>query len=167
MVLIWRKSVDLHLLTLPGFLRQRLLRSWSCSGIKILPSRKWHAASIAIIIVQPLLPMRLPAMVDWKLGGKSHSVTSTCWFVITVIWYVGAGMLEYYSVCCFVFPVPWTVASWETIVWIYCADIVGTKITFNLWTIGAATGLADCWLEPEYELRVACRRTQYSMMYSG
>lgn len=42
--------------------------------------------------MQALLPMKLPAMVDWEIfGGKSHSVTSTCWFVVTGFWYTGAG----------------------------------------------------------------------------
>ena len=70
--------------------------------MKILPSRKWHAVSIEIT-VQALLPIRLPAMVDWEIfGGRNHSVTSTCWFVVTVIWYVGArGVLfsVWFSLC--------------------------------------------------------------------
>ena len=42
-------------------------------------------------------------MVDWEIfGGKSHSVTSTCWFVVTVSLYVGAGrvlLCEWFSLC--------------------------------------------------------------------
>lgn len=42
-------------------------------------------------------------MVDWQIfGGKSHSVTSTCWFVVTVIWYAGAGgvsLCVWFSLC--------------------------------------------------------------------
>lgn len=70
--------------------------------MKILPSRKWHTVSIAIT-VKAFLPIRLPAMLDWQIfGGKSHSVTSTCWFVVTVIWYVGAGgvlLSVWFSLC--------------------------------------------------------------------
>ena len=42
-------------------------------------------------------------MVDWQIfGGRSHSVTSICWFVVTVIWYVGAGGVVFcvsFSLC--------------------------------------------------------------------
>jgi len=76
-----------------------------------LPSRKWHTVSIAMP-VQALLPIRLPEIFDRQIfGGKSHSFTSTCWFVVTVIWYVGAGGV----LLCVVFPVPGTVAYRQTI----------------------------------------------------
>ena len=92
--------------------------------------------------VQALLPIRLPEIFDRQIfGGKSHSFTSTCWFVVTVIWYVGAGGV----LLCVVFPVPGTVAYRQTIAWIYCADIVGTKITFNLWTVGSFVSMKGGW----------------------
>ena len=53
--------------------------------------------------VQVLLPIRLPAMVNWQIfGGKNHSVTFTCWIVVTFTWYVASGAVlpcAWFSLC--------------------------------------------------------------------
>ena len=86
------------------------LRSCNCLGIGRVSSRKCCPASTAIT-VQALLPLSPPLTDDWQIyEGISHSVTSRCSFLVTLIrtvsgladvadWLLQVLWLPWFAVC--------------------------------------------------------------------